>query len=129
MPLHIIALAAASETQYQVQCRFFLNVVVGQGAAIFQLLAGKDESLLVRWNSLLILDLGFHIIDGVASLHIQSDGLASQSLHEDLHSSSETQYQVQCRFFLNVVVGQGAAIFRLLAGKDESLLVRWNSLL
>jgi hypothetical protein len=34
-----------------------LNVVVGEGATVFELLAGEDESLLIRRNALLILDL------------------------------------------------------------------------
>ena len=32
---------------------FLLDVVVRQGTSIFQLLASEDQSLLVRWNTLL----------------------------------------------------------------------------
>jgi hypothetical protein len=32
------------------------------------------------------LNLGLHIVDGIARLHLQGDGLAGQGLHEDLHS-------------------------------------------
>ena len=35
------------QAQHQVQCRLLLDVVVSQGAAILQLLAGEDEALLV----------------------------------------------------------------------------------
>ena len=35
----------------QVQGRLFLDVVIRKSAAIFQLLAGKDEPLLVRGNA------------------------------------------------------------------------------
>ena len=35
-----------------------LDVVVGQGATILELLAGKDQSLLIGRDALLILDLG-----------------------------------------------------------------------
>jgi len=35
--------------------RLLLNVVVTEGATIFQLLAGKDQTLLVWWNALLVL--------------------------------------------------------------------------
>ncbi len=62
-----------------------LDVVVREGAAIFQLLASKDQTLLVRRDAFLILDLGFHVLNGVAGLHLQGDGLASQGLHKDLH--------------------------------------------
>ena len=41
--------------------------------------------LLIRRNAFLILDLGFHILDGVTGLHLKGDGLPSQGLHEDLH--------------------------------------------
>ena len=43
----------------------FLNVVDSQGAAILELLPGKDEALLVWWNALLVLNLGLHIVDRV----------------------------------------------------------------
>jgi hypothetical protein len=34
--------------------RLLLDVVVGEGAAVFELLAGEDQALLVRGNALLI---------------------------------------------------------------------------
>jgi hypothetical protein len=52
-----------------------LDVVVGQGAAILQLLAGEDEALLVRRDAFLVLDLGLDIVDGVAALDLERDGL------------------------------------------------------
>jgi hypothetical protein len=41
------SLAATAQAQHQVECGLLLNVVVCQGAAILQLLAGKDQALLV----------------------------------------------------------------------------------
>ena len=78
-------LTATPKTKDQVQGRLLLDVVIRKSAAIFQLLASKDEPLLVRGNAFLILDLGLHILDGVTGLHLQGDGLAGQGLHEDLH--------------------------------------------
>ena len=46
--------------------------------------------LLIRRNAFLILDLGFHILDGVTGLHLKGDGLPSQGLHEDLHVEAST---------------------------------------
>jgi len=46
---------ATSQTKDQVQGRLFLDVVVTERATIFQLLASKDQTLLVGWNALLIL--------------------------------------------------------------------------
>lgn len=78
-------LAATPQTEDQMESGLFLDVVIRKSAAIFQLLACKDEPLLVRGNAFLILDLGLHILDGVTGLHLQGDGLAGQGLHEDLH--------------------------------------------
>lgn len=54
-----------------------LNVVVTQGTTVLELLSGKDETLLIRGNSFLVLDLGLDVIDGIRGLDLKSDGLAS----------------------------------------------------
>ena len=41
-------LHAAAQAQHQVQRRLLLDVVVGERAAVLELLARKDEALLVR---------------------------------------------------------------------------------
>ena len=56
--------------------------------AVLELLPGKDEPLLVRRDPLLVLDLGLHILDGVARLHLQGNGLTREGLDEDLHFDS-----------------------------------------
>ena len=58
-------LHATTQAQHQVEGGLLLDVVVGQGAAILQLLAGKDQALLVWGNALLVLDLGLHVLNGV----------------------------------------------------------------
>ena len=58
-------LSAATQSEDEVKGAFFLNVVVGQRSAIFELLAREDESLLVWWDTLLVLDLSFDIINSV----------------------------------------------------------------
>lgn len=63
-----------------------LDIVVSQRATIIQLLAGKDESLLVGRNAFLILNLRLHALNRVRRLHVQSYSLARERLHEDLHS-------------------------------------------
>merc|ERR1719167_1857588 len=47
------------------KCRFFLNVVVTQSTSIFKLFTSKDQSLLIRRNSFLILNLGLHIFNSI----------------------------------------------------------------
>ena len=50
-------LSLLTQAENQVEGGLLLDVVVGQRAPVLQLFAGKDESLLVRGNSLLVLDL------------------------------------------------------------------------
>ena len=64
--------------------RLLLDVVVGKGTAIFELLSGKDKTLLIRGNSFLVLDLGLDVVNGVAGLDIKGDGLTSKGLYENL---------------------------------------------
>ena len=67
------------------QGRLLLNVVVRQSTAILELLAGKDQTLLVRRDAFLVLDLGLDILNGVRGLDLESDGLAGEGFHKDLH--------------------------------------------
>merc|ERR1711874_16811 len=100
------------------QSGFLLDIIVRKGAAIFQLLASKDQTLLIWGNALLVLDLGFDVFNGVRGFDFQGDSLASQSLDKDLHTSSQSQDQVEGRLFLDIVVRKGAAILELLASED-----------
>lgn len=56
--------------------RFFLDIVIGKSAAVFELLSSEDQTLLIWWDSLLVLDLGFDIFDRVGGLDLEGDGLA-----------------------------------------------------
>ena len=49
------------------------------------LLSSKDKTLLIRGNSLLILNLLLDSLDRVAGLDVESDGLSSKCLYENLH--------------------------------------------
>ena len=53
MHCHEAHLHATTQAQHQVQRGLLLDVVVGQGAAILQLLASKDQALLVWRDALL----------------------------------------------------------------------------
>jgi hypothetical protein len=112
-----------------VEGALLLDVVVSKGASVLKLLAGKDEPLLVRGDALLVLDLGLDVVDGVGGLHLEGDGLAGEGLHKDLHPTPQAEHQVEGALLLDVVVGKGAAVLKLLAGKDEPLLVRGDALL
>ena len=81
-----------------------MDVVIRQSMTVLQLLAGKNQTLLIGGNA--FLNFGLHIFDGVGSLHVKGDGLAGQSLDEDLHTATQAQKQAQSRLFLDVVIRQ-----------------------
>ena len=62
-------LHAAAQAQHQVQRALLLDVVVGQGAPILQLLARKDQALLVRGDALLVLQQGARREGETVTLH------------------------------------------------------------
>ncbi len=64
-----------TKPQNQMEGRFFLDIVVSKSAAILELLSSKDQSLLVRRNTFLILDLSLDIVDGIAGFDLEGDGL------------------------------------------------------
>jgi hypothetical protein len=71
-----------------------------------------------------VLDFGLDIVDCVARLHLQRDCLSRQGLDKDLHTAAQAQHQMEGGLLLNVVVCQGASVLKLLARKDQTLLVR-----
>ena len=68
------------------QGRFLLNVVVAQRAAILELLSGENQALLIRRDALLVLNLGLDIVNRVAGLNVESNGLPGKSFDENLKS-------------------------------------------
>jgi len=118
-----------SKSEDQVKSGFLLDVVIGKGSAIFELLSSEDESLLIRGDTFLVLDLGLDVFNGIRGFDVKSDSLAGQSLDEDLHTTSKSQNQVKGGFLLDIVVGKSSAVFELLSGKDESLLIRGDTFL
>merc|ERR550525_867954 len=76
---------SSPQSEHQVEGGLLLDVVVRQSPAILQLLASKDQPLLIRRNSFLVLDLGLDILDGVTGLDLKGDGLTREGLDEDLH--------------------------------------------
>lgn len=65
--------------------RFLLDVVVGEGSAVFQLLSSENESLLIGRDALLVLNLGLDIFNGVRRLNVEGDSFAGEGFNEDLH--------------------------------------------
>ena len=73
------------QPKYEMKRALLLNAVISEGAIILKLLTGKDKTLLIRRDALLIMNLCLHVAHRVSRLHIKSDGLACKSLHENLH--------------------------------------------
>ena len=93
--LLLALLGTTTQTKYEVQGRLLLNVVVTQSAAILELLTSEDQTLLVRRNALLVLNLGLHIVNRVRGLNLERDRLASQGLDEDLHGRQRRSYDAK----------------------------------
>jgi len=93
------------------------------------LLSSEDQPLLIWGDSLLVLNLCLHIFDGVGRLNLKGDGLTGQGLDEDLHASSQSENQVEGGLLLDVVVRECPAILKLLASKDQPLLIWGDSFL
>merc|ERR1712121_37642 len=88
-------LHTSSQTEHKMESALLLDVVVGESTSIFQLFSSEDQSLLVWWNSFLVLDLCFYIFNGVRWFNLQSNGLASEGLEKNLHSTSETKNKMK----------------------------------
>ena len=91
----MVASLATSKSEDKMEGGFLLDVVVRKGSAILELLTSEDESLLVWGNTFLVLDLGLDVLYGVCGLDIKGDGLTSQSLDENLHTTSESQNEMK----------------------------------
>ena len=106
-----------------------LDVVVGEGSSVLQLLASEDQSLLIWGDSLLVLDLGLDVLDRVRGLDLKGDGLPGEGLDEDLHASPQSEHKVEGALLLDVVVGESSSVLQLLASEDQSLLIWGNAFL
>ena len=64
-----------------------LNAVILKRIAVLQLLSCENQPLLVGRETLLVLYLGFDVLDAVGRLYLQYDVLAAKHLYEDLHGA------------------------------------------
>ena len=72
--------------------------VIRKGSAVFELLAGEDQALLVGRDAFLVLDLGLDGINCVGGLDFKRDRLAGQGLDKDLHATAQSQDEMKRRF-------------------------------
>ncbi|KAK9102960.1 hypothetical protein Sjap_020214 [Stephania japonica] len=54
-----------TKTENKVQSRLLLNVIISECPTILKLFPSKDEPLLIRGDSLLVLNLSLDIVNGV----------------------------------------------------------------
>lgn len=86
----------------------------------------QDETLPVRRNTLLSLDLRLHVVDRVRGPERDLPG--GQHRDEDLDTGTDPLHELQDRLLLDVVVGESTAVPQLLDGEDEMLLVERDTL-
>jgi hypothetical protein len=67
------------------QSGFLLDVVVGKSSSVFELLASKNESLLVGRNTFLVLNLCFDIVYGIGRFHFECNRFTRECFDENLH--------------------------------------------
>jgi len=84
-------LHTTSESEDEMKSGLLLDVVIGESSSIFELLSSEDESLLIWRDSFLVLDLCLDVLNSVCWLDIKGDGLSSESLDEDLHTTSKSK--------------------------------------
>ena len=68
----------------KVEDAVLLDVIIRESHPVLERpvwLVIKDEFLLISWDTFFLLDHSLDISDGVCSLHIKADGLATESLH------------------------------------------------
>ena len=98
---------------------------------ILKLLSGKDQRLLVWMDAYLVLELGFHVLNGVSWPDIQGEGLSGESLDVNFKSliiskilfQGPTQIELEKGFFLNIVVREYFSIFKLLMTVAKPLII------
>merc|ERR1712014_503509 len=106
-----------------------LDVVVTKSTSILELLSSEDKSLLIGWDTFLVLDLSLDVLDGVRWLNFEGDGLTGEGLDENLHTTSKSEYEMKSGLLLDVVIRKGSSVLELLSGEDKSLLIGWDTFL
>ena len=75
----------SSKSENEMESGLFLNVVIGEGSAVLELLSSEDESLLIWWDTFLVLNLSFNIFNGVCWFDIKGDCFSCECFDENLH--------------------------------------------
>ena len=71
------AVSTSTQPKNEIDRTLTVDVVVSKSSAIFKLPSIENESLLIRWDSFLVLNFGFHIFDGVLMCDINFESWTS----------------------------------------------------
>ena len=82
----IAIFATTTKAENKVKGRVLLDGIILKSVSVFELLASEDKTLLIWWDTFLVLDFSLNILNAVGWLNLKGDVLAGQSLDEDLHS-------------------------------------------
>ena len=132
MALQLLIVTAVTEDEVEsglikADSGLILEIVVGEGSPVLELLPLEVEVLLVNGNAFLILDLGLDVFDGIGRLNID-DGVVGHSLQlVCCGTTCRTRHpadDVESRLLLYVVVREGSSLLKLLTSEYESLLDR-----
>lgn len=93
-------LTSTTKTKDQVKSALLLDIIVRKGSSVFQLLSSEDQSLLVRWNTLFILNFGLYIVDCVGGFNIKSDGLTWKR-RKQKNESVRSQTSLKCMYIVS----------------------------
>ncbi len=77
-----------ARSEQEVDRRLLLDVVVGKGATVLEVLAGEDEVIHRGRDAFLVLDLLLDVVDRVRGLDFERDRLAGRGFDVDLHCCS-----------------------------------------
>lgn len=86
IPIHSIQLQSNPIQSNKPGKSYLLDIIIAQGATILKLLSGENQPLLVGRDALLVLDLGLDVVDGVARLDIEGNGLTREGFDETVES-------------------------------------------
>jgi hypothetical protein len=78
---------SATKSEYHVNSRLFLDIVVRDNAVVLESFAGEDKTLLVMRNGLFLFNLVLKLTDGVGGFYVDSDAFSSEVLDKYLHES------------------------------------------
>jgi len=75
-------LHATAQAQRRVKGVLLVDVSARQRPLPFELFSNEDQTLLLRRDAFIVLDLGFHVVERVERLDIQSYGFAPHAQHQ-----------------------------------------------